>query len=138
RRAVVPGGARVSNVIDQVNDPLAESLLNAKRTTADPLATARALRPVIEAGAAESEEIGRIVDPVVDAVAESGLLGILVPEEFGGFEAQPELCIDVMEELSYADGSFGWAYMAATFGSKGAATYTGPACVDAIFKGDAG
>jgi alkylation response protein AidB-like acyl-CoA dehydrogenase len=128
----------MSNVIDQVNKPLATSLLNAKRFTDDPGAVARAMRPVIEAGAAESEAIGQIVDSTVDAMAESGLLGLLVPQEFGGIEAEPEVCIDVIEELSYADGSFGWAFMATAFGTKGAATYTGPVCTDTIFKGNDG
>jgi alkylation response protein AidB-like acyl-CoA dehydrogenase len=126
----------VDDVIDQGNEPLAESALRAKRFTEDPRAVARELRPIIEAGAAESEELALLSPQIVDALCESGLLGLLVPRELGGIEADPATCIDVIEELSYADGSTGWVALATIFGTKGAGIYCGPKAVDAIFNGE--
>ena len=116
-----------------VNDPLPDWVCKAARYTDDPLATARALRPVIERGAAENERIGRLGDDTVRALCESGLLGLLVPRELGGIEADPAAYIDVIEELSHADGSVGWVTMATTFTIMGAAAWCGPAAVDAMF-----
>ena len=44
-----------------------------------------------------------------------GIWGLKVPREFGGAEVDAHTYIDVIEELSYADGSTGWVVMAAGF-----------------------
>jgi len=51
-----------------------------------------------------------MTEPVVEALDQAGLFGLLVPTELGGLEADPVTIIDVCEELSYADGSVGWAF----------------------------
>jgi alkylation response protein AidB-like acyl-CoA dehydrogenase len=79
-------------------------------TTHDPLAAARALRPVVEAHA--HGDATPIDHRVVAAIAEAGLYGALVPKELGGLELSIEEALDVIEELSYADGSTGWTYLA--------------------------
>ena len=94
---------------------LSDWLRNAPRQMDDPLAAARSLRPLIEASAAEGERLAYIPDEMVRSLADAGFFGILVPEEFGGTEANPRTYIDVIEELSYADGSTGWSVMATTF-----------------------
>ena len=76
----------------------------------DLLSAARDLRAPIEAEADQVEERRGMTPPIVDALVESGLFRLLVPEALGGFEADPSTILDVCEELSYADGSVGWAF----------------------------
>ena len=120
-------------ICERVKPDLAEWLTRAPIFNAEPVAAARALRPIIEAGAAEGERLGYIPDKVVRAIAEAGLFGLFVPRELGGIEADPDTYISTIEELSYADGSTGWVLMATTFGISGAALWLGPAAIEAIF-----
>ena len=71
---------------------------------------ARKLRELVESEAELVEEKSTMTPPVVDALVDSGLFRLLVPRAFGGFEADPATIIDVCAELSYADGSVGWAF----------------------------
>src|SRR6516164_1447838 len=105
---------------EMVRDELSDWLRNAPMYNPDPRAAARALRPIIEAGADEAEATALIPENVIRAIADAGLFGLLVPKEFGGMEVDPETYIDVIEELSYADGSVGWVMMATTFCIAGA------------------
>lgn len=72
--------------------------------------SARSLRELIEAEADEIERVATMTEPVVQALAETGLFRLLVPEAYGGAEADPATIIDVCEELAFADGSVGWAF----------------------------
>jgi alkylation response protein AidB-like acyl-CoA dehydrogenase len=121
-----------------VSDRLPQWVMNAARFVDDPLSSARSLRPLIERNASESERLGRLTDESARALCQSGLLGLLMPRELGGIEADPDLYIDVIEELSYADGSFGWVTMATTFTIMGAAAWLGPVAIAAMFDGENG
>lgn len=77
---------------------------------ADLLSAARELRELIEAEADQVDESLGMTPPIVDALVESGLFRLLLPKTLGGFEADPSSILDVCEELSYADGSVGWAF----------------------------
>jgi indole-3-acetate monooxygenase len=123
---------------DEVNDGLPQWVTSAARFVDDPLSKARSLRSLIERNASECERLGRLTDESARALCESGLLGLLMPRDLGGIEADPGLFIDVIEELSYADGSFGWVTMATTFTIMGAAAWLGPVAVAAMFKGENG
>lgn len=74
------------------------------------LEVAVSLRGLIEGEADAVEAAGTLTDPVVEALAVSGLFKLTTPREFGGCEAHPSTVIDVCEALSFADGSVGWAY----------------------------
>jgi alkylation response protein AidB-like acyl-CoA dehydrogenase len=76
----------------------------------DALAAARSLRELIESEAESVEEKCTMTPKVVDAIADAGLFHLLVPHGFGGMEADVPTIVDVCEELSFADGSVGWAY----------------------------
>jgi len=76
----------------------------------EPLTAARELRALIESEAELVEQSSTMTQPVVDALVEAGLFRLLVPRELGGLEADPGTIIDVCEELSFADGSVGWAF----------------------------
>jgi len=128
----------LNDAADDVNQHLPAWVKGAARFSADPLSKARSLRSLIEQNAAEGERLGRLTDKSARALCESGLLGLLVPRVLGGIEADPGLYIDVIEELSYADGSFGWVTMATTFTIMGAAAWLGPVAAAAMFDGGNG
>lgn len=77
---------------------------------ATPLNIARNLRELIESEADRVDENLTLTRPIVDELVESGLFRLLVPQDLGGLEADPSTIIDVFEELSFADGSVGWAF----------------------------
>ena len=101
--------------------------------TSNLLDRARALTPLIEAEAERSEVLGTMAPAIIDAVADSGLFGILVPAELGGLEADLVTSLAVFEELAYADGSTGWSTMANATTSCFAAIYTGDEAVATMF-----
>jgi len=74
------------------------------------LTAARKLRELIESEADSVDQNSTLTPPVVDALVETGLFRLLVPRAFDGFEADPGTIMDVCEELSFADGSVGWAF----------------------------
>ncbi|MFA5882453.1 MAG: acyl-CoA dehydrogenase family protein [Acidimicrobiia bacterium] len=79
-------------------------------TVHDPLAAARALRPLVEEHAhSDATPVDHVV---VEAFREAGLYGALAPKELGGLELSLEENLDIVEEIAYADGSTGWTYMA--------------------------
>jgi indole-3-acetate monooxygenase len=78
----------------------------------DPLAAVRRLSPLIRAKAAEAEKNVRLHDEVVAALVADGTMALMIPSCLGGAEADPSLLVDVIEEMSCADGSTGWAVMA--------------------------
>jgi len=80
------------------NPPTAEELL----------ASARALRPLIEAEAPEIERGRRITPPVVEALRAAGLYRMLVPRSLGGSEIDLLSYSKVMEAVAMADGSTAW------------------------------
>jgi alkylation response protein AidB-like acyl-CoA dehydrogenase len=99
--------------------------------------TARELRPVIEAGAAEGELLAAVPDVVIRALCESGIWGLRVPRQFGGAEVDARTYLDAIDELSYADGSTGWTVMAGGF-AGGAGVVLGPSAAARIYEGDEG
>ncbi len=60
------------------------------------------------AGAAESERRHHLDAPVVEALVRSGLAGLVAPTALGGSAAHPGRLVEVVEEISRADGSAGW------------------------------
>lgn len=84
----------------------------------DPLEVARELAPLISERAAAGEAAGKVDDEVFGRVLDE-LTYIWVPREYGGIEAEPSVLIDVVEELSAADGSIGWCFMASASGTGG-------------------
>jgi len=119
-------------------EPLPEWLRKAERYCGDPVEAARALHELIDSHADEAERVGHLPEPVVRAVAEAGLYGMLVPCEFGGAEPHPVELLDAVMELSYADGSTGWCVMANVFFTGGLYTNGSDALVEAVFESDAG
>jgi alkylation response protein AidB-like acyl-CoA dehydrogenase len=63
--------------------------------------------------------------------------GLKVPRQFGGAEVDARTYLDVIEELSYADGSTGWVVMAGGF-AGGLGAVLGPSAAARIYDGDEG
>ena len=83
-------------------------------TTPDDLAAsaldaARALAPQFSARAAEAAALRTLPADLVAALEDAGLFAQLLPRALGGLELPAPQIMQVMEELSYADGSAGWA-----------------------------
>lgn len=74
-------------------------------STEQALATARALAQTIAAGAAERERTGTLPEAELRAVADSGLLGILVPAAHGGPELPHATVVEVLRILAQADSA---------------------------------
>lgn len=79
-------------------------------TGSDCVKAARGLRGLIESEANRIEEASTMTERAVDAISDAGLFGLIVPAAYGGPEADVRTIIDVCEEISFADGSTGWAY----------------------------
>lgn len=76
--------------------------------TAALIEAAEKLSPLLRAKAREAELARRPLDPVIDAVRESGLFSLMVPKRHGGHEADLDAFFEVSLRLSRADASMGW------------------------------
>jgi alkylation response protein AidB-like acyl-CoA dehydrogenase len=76
------------------------------------LAAARAVAADIAVGAVERELSGQRPERELGRVAESGLLGILVPAEFGGPELPLSTPVEVLRILSVGDSAVGQLLLA--------------------------
>src|SRR5215204_2060838 len=80
-------------------------------TIVDPetlLARARALRPLLEGCAAETDTLRRLPPDVVEALRESGLCRLFEPKRFGGYETSVRTYLDVVAEVGRGCGSTAW------------------------------
>lgn len=80
------------------------------------------VRSVLTAGADEAEELRTLPAASVAALRDSGLLALKLPAVLGGAEADPITQFEVIEAVSYIDGSAGWCLFigAASAGLPGA------------------
>lgn len=76
-------------------------------TVDDALTTARTVATDIAAGAVEREIAGAWPVDELRTVADSGLLGIIVPARFGGPDLPPSTAVEVLRILSQADSAVG-------------------------------
>lgn len=78
------------------------------------MAAARGLVAKVRAARAEGERLRHVPAPMVEALAEAGLLQMYLPRSMGGPELPPLVVFAAIEEISKADGSIGWCTMIAT------------------------
>ena len=67
------------------------------------------ITPVIRAYREQAEHDRRLSTPVVEAMAEAGLLRMTTPQSLGGLEVDPLTCARVVEAVAQADSAAGWA-----------------------------
>lgn len=77
----------------------------------DLLARAAGLAPLLREHADTAERERRSPAAVVDALRDARIFDLFVPAAFGGLEIDVATGIQVIEELSAADGSAGWVAM---------------------------
>jgi alkylation response protein AidB-like acyl-CoA dehydrogenase len=111
RRGVIRDKARKSSLVDR-----------AKRLTEFLLKEA----PRNEVG-------GRLTDATVKVLRDEELFFLFVPRSFGGAEVWPLEALEVVEALSYADGSTGWVVMATQVSMGSAAAYLAPSAAKEVF-----
>ena len=75
------------------------------------LARADALAPEFRARAAEGETNRTMPADLAAKVKKAGLFRLSLPASLGGWEADPITLFEVIEKLSYADGSAGWTML---------------------------
>src|SRR3546814_316476 len=97
------------------------------------MARARQIAPIIRAEALNTEEGGTLSPAAVAALRDTELFWATVPREVGGFGCDLVTAIEIMEEVSYADGSSGWSLMANKLATSIAAAFAGDDAIDAIF-----
>src|SRR5258708_6043805 len=74
----------------------------------DLLERVESLGPAIEAGAAESDRLGKVPDAVQDALVEAGLFRLLLPRGVGGAQVDPVTFAQVIEAVAKRDASAAW------------------------------
>jgi indole-3-acetate monooxygenase len=75
------------------------------------LAEARRLAPELSARSEEIESARRLPAALARELADAGFFRMVLPEAYGGLELHPARIIEIVEELSRADGSVGWNVM---------------------------
>ncbi len=96
---------------------------------------ARQLRPLISAGAEQSERDRRLCDDSVAAIADAGLWRIFTPRLYGGWEAGLSAQVDAVIELSAAYPAAGWVLMVTNAHSFMIGNFP-VACQDEVFGDD--
>jgi alkylation response protein AidB-like acyl-CoA dehydrogenase len=91
----------------------------------DLIEIAKSFAPRIEAVREQSERERSMLPELARAMADAGLFRIWVPKALGGFEADIETNVRVVEEVAKADGAAGWNVMIAATGGMFAA-YVAP------------
>lgn len=71
----------------------------------------RSLAPLIRDHAQRIEDDRTIPPELVDAMYEQGVFTTFLPRELGGLEVHPTAWLELVEELSYHNGSVGWLAM---------------------------
>lgn len=77
-----------------------------------PLERAKQLEPVILEEAEACQDAHQMTDSMAQTIQDSGLFWMNVPVELGGEDIHPLERVEVVEELSRADTSIGWTFMA--------------------------
>ena len=77
------------------------------------LTKAQSLSDLLSKEAAAGDARGALTDRTMAALRSGDFFSLMLPECFGGAEANPIAALRVIEELSRADGSTGWVVMAA-------------------------
>lgn len=91
------------------------------------------ITPMLMAQAPQNEELGRLTDLAAQSLHDAGVFRLGIPRILGGYEASPRQVIEVIEKLSYADASTGWAAMALQMATGTTAAYQGAEATAELF-----
>ena len=73
------------------------------------LEAVQALAPEFRARAAEGEALRTMPADLAARVKRAGLFRLALPRALGGWELDPATLVEIVEQLSCADGSAGWS-----------------------------
>ncbi len=76
----------------------------------DVVRAARELVPVLRERARKTEQLRRVPDETISDLRDAGLLKLLQPARYGGYEADMATFFEIVLTLSAADGSVGWVH----------------------------
>src|SRR5215813_3830296 len=100
------------------------------------MARAKSVADIADRYADEGDKLGRLAEPVVEALHREGLLGMWVPRSIaGGAELDPVSSLQVLETVAYGDPSAGWVLMAASLAIGTGAAYLEDSAVNELFSG---
>jgi alkylation response protein AidB-like acyl-CoA dehydrogenase len=100
------------------------------------VARAKSVADIADRYADEGDKLGRLAEPVVEALHREGLLGMWVPRSIaGGAELDPLSSLQVVENVAYGDPSAGWVLMAASLAIGTGAAYLEDSAVNEMFSG---
>lgn len=97
------------------------------------LAKCLELWPLISEQATATEGRAQVAEPVVEALKAARLPWILLPAKLGGLGLPLQEALRVVEEVSRADGSTGWSFMAVAFETAILAGYLDRQGLDDLF-----
>jgi indole-3-acetate monooxygenase len=103
--------------------------------TADPIARARALRPLLADAAPRIEAACELPRDVLDAMHAAGMFRLLVPRSLGGSELSPATYVQCVEAIASGDASVAWC-MNQGSGCSMSAAYLEPAVAREVFGGE--
>ena len=110
--------------------------MSQSQAEADFIVRAKRVGALAREHATESEQLGQLAPPVVEALHTEGLLGMWVPRSLrGGAELDPVASLEVIENVSYGDPSAGWVLMAASLAIGTGAAYLKDDAVKGLFGG---
>ena len=72
------------------------------------VAEVKAIAPILVEHSSESERLGRLDAPTMEALRRTRLLHLFCPRELGGLEADPVTALEVLEALARIDASASW------------------------------
>ena len=95
------------------------------------------IRPILEADAEANDAGETLAWPSVVALYREGLLSLKVPRELGGPEVDPQLYLEICDELSYVNPSAGWCAFINSTSAALLGAFLPEAGVGRVFPGDA-
>jgi len=100
------------------------------------IARARKIAPLVAAEADRMQKLGRLSSQVDTAFREAELYWMVLPKELRGGDLDLIAMMDVIEEVSLADGSAGWTLMACALNTLAPAAFGSESVVEEMFGGD--
>jgi alkylation response protein AidB-like acyl-CoA dehydrogenase len=104
-----------------------------RSSAGDFVARARAIARLVRREAAVTESSGTLSPAVVQAMRDTELFWMMVPTDLGGGGCDLTTAIEVIAEVTCADGSSGWSLMANATQTAIAAAYCGNSAVETMF-----
>ena len=101
----------------------------------DPPGCRGGVRDVLTAGAEEAEAAGTLPAATVNALYESGLLALKLPQVLGGAEADLLTQLDVLEAVTRIDASAGWFLLIGSASVGGLGAFLPDEAIDEVFAG---